>query len=105
MATTISIRELSEDAMRAVAADSDGPVIVTEEGRPAHVVLSYDGYCALLEGRTGSLTNRTNADQAPDANARRSLVDMLAMPDLDTLPDDYEFPKAEFHFQIPDLED
>ncbi len=104
--TTISLRELSEDTERSVAADCNGPVIVTEGRRPAHVLLSYDGYRALVDGRAEDVTNRADPNEAATAAApHRTLVDMLAMPELDTLPDDFEFPKAEFHFQIPDLAD
>ena len=102
MATTISLRELSENAMQAVAADSEGPVIVTEAGRPTHVVLSYEGYRALLEGAA----HRAESEDMPTATAQsRNIVHMLAMPGEDTLPDEYEFQKAEFHFKITHLAD
>ena len=101
--TTISLRELSEDTARAVAADSAGPVIVTEDGRPAHVLLSYIGYEALVAVRARD--GNEQSDQMDMEDRHGSIVEMLAMRVPDTLPDDYDFPRAEFHFQIPDLTD
>lgn len=100
--TTISLRELSEDAMRAVAADSHGPVIVTEEGRPVHVLLSFDAYQALVQGETER--------HAPSARAEvsfppgGSLLEALAMPGLEIIPDDFEFPKLDLRLKIPEFD-
>lgn len=101
--TTISLRALSEDAARAVAADCHGPVIVTEEGRPAHVVLSYETYRVLVQGETERHTTSARAEISFPPGA--SLIDVLALPGLEIIPDELEFRKAEFHFQIPDLTD
>jgi prevent-host-death family protein len=51
--TTLSARELNDDLGRAKRAANDGPVIITDRGRPAHVLLSYDEYRRLSRsGRT-----------------------------------------------------
>ena len=42
--TTLSGRELNQDLGRAKRATKDGPVIITDRGRPAHVLLSFDEY-------------------------------------------------------------
>ena len=42
--TTLSSRELNQDLGRAKRAARDGPVIITDRGRPVHVLLSYDEY-------------------------------------------------------------
>lgn len=62
--TTLSGRELNQDLGRAKRATRDGPVIITDRGRPAHVLLSFDEYKRL----TGKM---------------RTLGDMLAAPGAD----------------------
>lgn len=42
--TTLSSRELNQDIGRAKRATHDGPVIITDRGRPMHVLLSYEEY-------------------------------------------------------------
>lgn len=59
--TTLSGRELNQDLGRAKRAAKDGPVIITDRGRPAHVLLSFEEYRRL----TGKM---------------RTLGDMLAAP-------------------------
>ena len=46
--TTISSREFNQDAGGAKKAADKGPVIITDRGRPAHVLLSFDAYQKLL---------------------------------------------------------
>jgi prevent-host-death family protein len=59
--TTISSRDFNQDTSNAKKAARRGPVIITDRGRPAHVLLSIEHYQAL---------------SAPAA----SIVDLLAMP-------------------------
>jgi prevent-host-death family protein len=49
--TTLSSREFSQDASKAKRAAEDGPVIITDRGRPAHVLLTYEAYRKLAEPR------------------------------------------------------
>jgi prevent-host-death family protein len=48
--TTISSREFNQDASRAKRAADEGPVIITDRGRPAYVLLRHDAYRRLTEG-------------------------------------------------------
>ena len=48
--TTISSREFNQDAGGAKKAAENGPVIITDRGRPAHVLLSFENYQKLLRG-------------------------------------------------------
>ncbi|RMQ41699.1 Type II toxin-antitoxin system, VapB/FitA-like antitoxin protein [Pseudomonas cichorii] len=66
MTTTLSSREFNQDTSGAKKAANEGPVFITDRGRPAHVLLSIEDYRKL----TGSAV---------------SIVDMLIMPgdDLD----------------------
>ena len=59
--TTLSSREFNQDTGRAKKAAKNGPVFITDRGRPAHVLLSIEQYQSLA---------------APAA----SIVDLLAMP-------------------------
>ena len=46
--TTMSSREFNQDASGAKRAADKGPVIITDRGRPAHVLLSFEDYQKLL---------------------------------------------------------
>ena len=59
--TTLSSREFNQDTSRAKKAAKNGPVFITDRGRPAHVLLSIEQYQSLT---------------APAA----SIVELLAMP-------------------------
>lgn len=45
--TTLSSREVNQDLGRAKRASEGGPVIITDRGRPAHVLLTYGEYQRL----------------------------------------------------------
>ena len=45
--TTLSSREFNQDTSRAKKAANDGPVFITDRGRPAHVLLSIKEYHRL----------------------------------------------------------
>lgn len=59
--TTVSSREFNQDTSKAKKATRRGPVIITDRGRPAHVLLSIEQYQALV-------------------GSEASIVDLLAMP-------------------------
>jgi prevent-host-death family protein len=48
--TTISSREFNQDAGGAKRAAEKGPVIITDRGRPSHVLLSFVDYQKLAGG-------------------------------------------------------
>ncbi|PSH67660.1 prevent-host-death protein [Phyllobacterium brassicacearum] len=52
--TTISSREFNQHASEAKKAANDGPVFITDRGRPAHVLLSIEEY-RKLTGKGKSL--------------------------------------------------
>jgi prevent-host-death family protein len=61
--TTLSSRELNRDVSRAKKAARKGPVFITDRGKPAHVLLSFEEYQRL----TGK---------------RRTIIEALSMPGL-----------------------
>lgn len=48
MVTVVTSREFNQDASGAKRASADGPVFITDRGRPAHVLLTFDDYQTLL---------------------------------------------------------
>jgi len=77
--TTLSSREFNQDTSRAKKAAAEGPVFITDRGRPAHVLLSIEEYQRI----TGE---------------HRSIVDALSMPGLSKIklepPPLRELPRA-----------
>jgi len=49
--TTLSSREFNQDTGRAKNAARSGPVFITDRGRPAHVLLTFEDYQRLTGGQ------------------------------------------------------
>lgn len=81
--TTISSREFNQDAGGAKKAAERGPVIITDRGRPAHVLLSFDHYQKLL-------------------GAGPSLLEALAMPGGEDI--EFDPPKLDLNTRPADLD-
>jgi hypothetical protein len=58
---TMTSREFNQDVGAAKKAAHEGPVFVTDRGRPAHVLLTYEQYEELV-------------------GSNQSIVDLIAMP-------------------------
>ena len=50
--TTLSSRQFNQDASKAKKAAEAGPVIITDRGRPAHVLLTFAEYKRITGART-----------------------------------------------------
>ncbi len=61
--TTISSREFNQDAGGAKKAAENGPVIITDRGRPAHVLLSFQDYQKLLRAGPSLLEALAQKDE------------------------------------------
>ena len=48
MASQMSSREFNQDTGRAKKAAANGPVFITDRGKPAHVLLTFAAYQELL---------------------------------------------------------
>ena len=48
--TTLSSRQFNQDTCVAKKAARQGPVVITDRGRPSHVLLSFDEYQRLTGG-------------------------------------------------------
>lgn len=66
--TSISAREFNQDVSRAKRAADQGPVVITDRGQPAYVLLTHEDY------------RRLKGDSS-------SLLEVLAQPDVE----DFEF--------------
>ncbi|HRD33190.1 MAG TPA: type II toxin-antitoxin system Phd/YefM family antitoxin [Rhodocyclaceae bacterium] len=62
--TTLSSREFNQHASDAKKAANNGPVFITDRGRPAHVLLSIEDYQRITGGR-------------------QKIADLLAMPGIE----------------------
>jgi prevent-host-death family protein len=51
MATQMSSREFNQDTSGAKKAAERGPVFITDRGRPAHVLLTFEAYEQLIGAR------------------------------------------------------
>lgn len=61
--TTLSSREFNQRASEAKRAANNGPVFITDRGRPAHVLMRFEDYQQLTR-------------------QRRNIADALAMPGI-----------------------
>lgn len=61
--TTFSSREFNQRASEAKRAASEGPVFITDRGRPAHVLMTFEDHQRLTR-------------------QRRNIADALAMPGM-----------------------
>ncbi|SOT41456.1 type II toxin-antitoxin system Phd/YefM family antitoxin [Burkholderia cenocepacia] len=79
--TTLSSRELNQDVTKAKKATKDGPVFITDRGRPAHVLLSFEEYQRLTR-------------------QQRNIADALAMPGVE----DVEFAPPRANVKIKEVD-
>lgn len=63
--TTISSRTFNQDASGAKRAAQEGPVFITDRGKPAHVLLSIEAY-RRLTGPQESILDLLAAPEAAD---------------------------------------
>ena len=62
--TTLTSREFNQDTSRAKKAANDGPVFITDRGKPAHVLMTIEEY-QRLNGQSGSIVEALAARE-PD---------------------------------------
>jgi len=80
--TTLSSREFNQDTSRAKKAALDGPVFITDRGKPAHVLLSIEDYRRLTQ-------------------RGRSIKDALAMPGAEDV--EFDPPRARIKLRPADF--
>lgn len=77
---TISSREFNQDTARAKRAAQEGPVVITDRGRSAYVLMTFEDYRRL-------------------AGAERSLLDVVAQPGVS----DFDFDPPRLDLRLRDL--
>ncbi len=82
MAFTITSRAFNQDAAGAKRTANQGPVFITDRGRPAHVLMSFEEYQRLTK-------------------QRRNIADALAMPELADVA--FEPPKVNIDIRPADF--
>ncbi len=80
--TTLSSRQFNQDASKAKRAAASGPVFITDRGKPAHVLLTYEEYQKIT-------------------HARVNIADLLAMPEL--IDDDFDEVLAQVREDLRDF--
>ncbi len=80
--THFSSREFNQDTAGAKKAAANGPVFITDRGRPSHVLLTIDEYRRLT-------------------STEENLVDLISMPEDDDI--DFAPPKLDKVFRPADL--
>lgn len=80
--TTLSSRQFNQDAGKAKKAAEAGPVIITDRGRPAHVLLTFSEYKKITGERT-------------------KIADLLAMPGIEDI--EFDIPKLRDPAQSADF--
>jgi prevent-host-death family protein len=80
--TTLSSREFNQGASEAKRAANKGPVFITDRGKPAHVLLTFDDYQRLTK-------------------QRRNIADALAMPGIAEI--EFEPPRVTIQSQPVDF--
>lgn len=79
--TTLSSRQFNQDTGLAKRATTDGPVFITDRGKPAHVLMTIQEYQKLTGGN-------------------QSIVDLLSMP----CGQEIEFEPARSTFQTKSVD-
>jgi len=80
--TTLSSREFNQGASQAKRAANNGPVFITDRGRPAHVLMTFEDYQRLTK-------------------QRRNMADALAMPGVADI--EFEPPRVTIDMQLADF--
>ncbi len=80
--TTLSSREFNQGTSEAKKAANNGPVFITDRGRPAHVLLRFEDYQRLTK-------------------QRRNIADALAMSVIDDV--EFEPPRVSIEVRPADF--
>lgn len=77
--TTITSRTFNQDASGAKRAAQNGPVFITDRGKPAHVLLSIEAY-RRLTGQRESIIDLLADPEAAEVSFEPGRLSELAKP-------------------------
>jgi prevent-host-death family protein len=84
MITTLSSREFNQDTGRAKKASKTGPVIITDRGKPAHVLMTFSDYQRVV-GKTKNILDLVGMKGAGDIEFEPAKIKSLAKSIGDSL--------------------
>ncbi|RRV05662.1 type II toxin-antitoxin system Phd/YefM family antitoxin [Pseudomonas sp. v388] len=79
MTTTLSSREFNQDTSGAKKAAREGPVFITDRGRPAFVLIKIEDYRALTGGHL-NVVDLLSMPETPDIDFDTQRVNMTSRP-------------------------
>ena len=77
MTTIMTSREFNRDVSKAKRDARNGPVFITDRGRPAHVLLTVEGYRKIAGGAM-SIAERLAMPEAADIDFDPPRIEIMA---------------------------
>ncbi|MBU3551431.1 type II toxin-antitoxin system Phd/YefM family antitoxin [Polynucleobacter sp. MWH-Berg-3C6] len=84
MVTTLSSREFNQDTGRAKKASETGPVVITDRGKPAHVLMTFSDYQRVV-GKRKNILDLVGMKGASDIDFEPAKIISLSKPIGDSL--------------------
>lgn len=84
MITTLSSREFNQDTGRAKKATETGPVVITDRGKPAHVLMTFSDYQRAM-GKSKNILDLVGMKGAGDIEFEPTKISSLFKPIEDSL--------------------
>jgi len=84
MITTLSSREFNQDTGRAKRASETGPVIITDRGKPAHVLMTFSDYQRAV-GKTKNILDLVGMKGASEIEFEPAKIQSFIKPIGDSL--------------------
>ena len=84
MVTTFSSREFNQDTGKAKKATEAGPVVITDRGKPAHVLMTFSDYQRVI-GKRKNILDLVGMKGAGDIEFEPANITSLSKPMGDSL--------------------
>ena len=80
--TVMTSRQFNQDSSGAKKAAANGPVFITDRGKPSHVLLTIDEYTKLA-GKTASIAERFYSQGADEIDFEPPRIDDFGLKPAD----------------------
>ena len=84
MVTTLSSREFNQDTGKAKKATEAGPVVITDRGKPAHVLMTFSDYQRVI-GKRKNILDLVGMKGASDIEFESTKITSLSKSIWDSL--------------------
>jgi prevent-host-death family protein len=84
MVTTLSSREFNQDTGKAKKATEAGPVVITDRGKPSHVLMTFSDYQRVI-GKRKNILDLVGMKGAGDIEFEPAKITSLSKPIGDCL--------------------